>query len=99
MAALLRKYGVKRFVTGHTVQPTGRITRRFEGALFLIDTGMLDGRFYPKGRASALEITTPAVKAIYEDGIIPLSVADGGQTPVRAAGGVRPQSRGKRPLS
>jgi hypothetical protein len=71
MAALLRKFRAKRFVTGHTPQPAGRITRRFDGALFLIDTGMLGGRFYPSGRASALEIAGGAVKAIYDDGVAP----------------------------
>jgi hypothetical protein len=69
MAALLQKFRVKRFVTGHTPQPAGRITRRFAGALFLIDTGMLGGRFYPVGRPSAVEIAGDTVKAIYEDGV------------------------------
>jgi calcineurin-like phosphoesterase family protein len=69
MAALLQKLRVTRFVTGHTPQPSGRITNRFGGALFLIDTGMLGGKFYPGGRASALEIVGDTVKAIYEDGI------------------------------
>ena len=73
MAALLRKYRARRFVTGHTVQQTGRITRRFNDALFLIDTGMLDGRFYPRGRASALEITGEAVKTVYGDAAEPVS--------------------------
>ena len=67
MAALLQKLRVTRFVTGHTPQPGGRITKRFGGALFLIDTGMLGGKFYPNGRASALEIVGDSVKAIYED--------------------------------
>lgn len=71
MAALLQKYGVKRFVTGHTPQP-GRITKRFDGALFLIDTGMLAGTFFPNGRASALELAADTVKAIYGDGTVPL---------------------------
>lgn len=69
MAALLQRFRVRRFVTGHTPQPSGRITKRFGGALFLIDTGMLGGKFYPGGRASALEIVGDTVKAIYEDGI------------------------------
>lgn len=67
VAALLAKYGVKRFVTGHTPQPDGRIRQRFGGALCLIDTGMLGGAFYPAGRPSALEISGDAVKMIYED--------------------------------
>lgn len=71
MAAVLQKYGVKRLVTGHTPQP-GRITKRFDGALFLIDTGMLAGTFFPNGRASALELSGDVVNAIYEDGTVPL---------------------------
>jgi hypothetical protein len=65
MAELVRKYRVKRFVTGHTPQPSGRITPRFGGALFLIDTGMLDGKFYPSGRPSALEIEGEKVTPLY----------------------------------
>jgi hypothetical protein len=65
MGDLLRKYRVKRFVTGHTPQPNGRITPRFNNALFLIDTGMLDGRFYPGGRPSALEIVGERVTPLY----------------------------------
>lgn len=65
MAELVRKYRVKRFVTGHTPQPSGRITPRFGGALFLIDTGMLDGKFYPSGQPSALEIEGEKVTPLY----------------------------------
>jgi len=65
MAALLKKYKVKRFVTGHTPQLPGQITTRFGGALFLIDTGMLDGRFFPGGRPSALEIVGDAATPLY----------------------------------
>lgn len=65
MAGLLKKYRVKRFVTGHTPQPAGRITTRFGGSLFLIDTGMLNGKFYPAGRPSALEIAGDKVTPLY----------------------------------
>ena len=65
MQGLLKKYKVKRFVTGHTPQPSGRIAVRFDNALYLIDTGMLDGKFYPNGRPSALEIKGDAVTPIY----------------------------------
>jgi len=70
MPALLQKYGVKRFVTGHTPQP-GRITTRFNGAVFLIDTGILGGTFFPNGRPSSLEIAGENVTAVYEDGRVP----------------------------
>lgn len=66
MAALLAKYQVKRFVTGHTPQPNGTIRERFGGTLFLIDTGMLNGTFYPGGRPSALEITAEGAKPLYD---------------------------------
>lgn len=65
MEGLLKKYGVKRFVTGHTPQASGRVTPRFNNTLFLIDTGMLDGRFYPNGRPSAVEIKGDVVTPIY----------------------------------
>ena len=65
MAALLKHHRVQRFVTGHNALRDGRVVERFGGALFLIDTGMLNGKFYPSGRASALELTSTGVKTIY----------------------------------
>ena len=65
MAALLKQHRVKRFVTGHSVQKGGRITTRFGGTLFLIDTGMLNGKFWPSGRASALEILSEKTNLLY----------------------------------
>jgi calcineurin-like phosphoesterase family protein len=64
-ASLLKQYGARRFVTGHTVQAEGRIRSRFNGGIFLIDTGMLSGRLYPGGRASALEIVGDRVTPLY----------------------------------
>jgi hypothetical protein len=63
MPRILKSAGVERFVVGHTVQPNGRIRARFDGAVFLIDTGMLASHF--RGRASALEIVDGIVSAIY----------------------------------
>ena len=65
MPALLKKYKVKRFVTAHTPQPAGQIKTRFGNTVYLIDTGMLDGKFYPGGRASALEINGDTVTPMY----------------------------------
>ena len=65
MSDVLKHHRVNRFVTGHSVQPGGRITERFGGSLFLIDTGMLNGRFFPAGRPSALEITGAVTRQIY----------------------------------
>ena len=47
--ALLKKYKVKRFVTAHTPQPSGRIATRFGNTLYHRHAGMLDGKFYPNG--------------------------------------------------
>ena len=41
IAALLTKYNARRFVVGHTPQQPDRITSRFGGRVFVIDTGML----------------------------------------------------------
>ena len=37
---LLSRYGARRFVTAHSIQKTGRISARFDGHEFLIDTAM-----------------------------------------------------------
>jgi hypothetical protein len=66
IAALVKAYGDVRFVVGHTVQAGGRIRSRFDGRVFLIDTGMLSS-FFPGGRPSALEITEGRFTAIYTD--------------------------------
>jgi hypothetical protein len=64
---LLAKYRARRFVVGHTIPSSMRITPRYDRHIFLIDTGMLD-TVYPGGRPSALEIADGRVTAIYEDG-------------------------------
>jgi hypothetical protein len=63
MAALLDGLGVDRMVVGHTVQGGKRITPRFGGRVYLIDTGMLQSVY--AGTASALEISDGTVTAIY----------------------------------
>ncbi|GEM_PF-281265 len=57
-------YGGARFVVGHTPQTTGQIVSRFDGKVFLIDTGMLSS-YYTWGKASALEIQKGKFTAIY----------------------------------
>jgi hypothetical protein len=64
MPKLLSSAGVAHFVVGHTVQEDGRIHVRFDGAAFLIDSGMLTS-YVPGGRASALEIVDGVASAIY----------------------------------
>jgi hypothetical protein len=72
-AALLAKYGAKRFVTGHTPQQNRSINTRFGGRAVLIDTGML--AVYYKGRPAALEIVGDKLTAIYETERVPLTPA------------------------
>ena len=63
MAELRRKHQARRFIVGHSVQPGGRIRERFDGGLFLIDTGMI----FPKGRASALELAGGKATVLYAE--------------------------------
>jgi hypothetical protein len=63
---VLKKFGVERFVTGHTPSQAGRIVSRFNNRLILIDTGMLT-TFFKNGRASALELHNGRITAIYTD--------------------------------
>ena len=65
VTAILKRMRGRRLVVGHTVQK--QITERFDGRLFLIDTGMLGGKYFPSGRASALEITDGGTRALYLD--------------------------------
>jgi len=58
---LLAGVGAQRVVGGHTVQDEGRIEVRFEGRVFLIDTGMLSS-VYEGGRPSG------TFTAIYPEG-------------------------------
>ena len=53
---LLAAFGAKHFVVGHSPQLSGGIRSRVGGRVFLIDSGMLDGSFYPGGVEQALEI-------------------------------------------
>lgn len=56
---LTQTLGAKRIVVGHTPQPNGEIRSRFDGRIFLIDTGMY------RGRPSALEISGDRIRALY----------------------------------
>jgi hypothetical protein len=73
VTGLLSKLGVQRFVVGHTPQRDGRIAMRFQGRVFVMDTGMLAEVY--KGRPSALDIRGADISAIYEDGVVPFSKA------------------------
>jgi hypothetical protein len=73
MRVLRERYKVRYFVVGHTVPDSRRITPRFSGSVFLIDTGMLSS-YFSGGRASALEIQNGMFTAITADGRMPLTV-------------------------
>jgi len=60
---LVQAFDTARFVVGHTPQ-IGEIASRFDGKVFLIDTGMLSS-YFTGGRASALEIKDGKVGFIY----------------------------------
>ena len=62
----LETLGAKTIVIGHTVSSSRNIVTRFGGRVVQIDTGMLDGKFFPNGRPSALEIDGEKLTAIYE---------------------------------
>jgi len=61
---LTTAFGIARFVVGHTPQQPAQIGSRFNGQVYLIDTGMLSN-YYPGGRASALEIVGDKVTPLY----------------------------------
>jgi hypothetical protein len=63
---ILAKQNVRAIVVGHTVTPDGRIRSRFGGKVIQLDTGMQPA-YVQGGRASALEIRSRVVTAIYTD--------------------------------
>jgi hypothetical protein len=71
VTALLARFGVDRFVTGHTPSPSGRVVSRFGNRFILIDTGMV----FKGGRAAALEIQAGRITAIYADSRTPIVAA------------------------
>ncbi len=75
LTPLLTRFGVDRFVTGHTPSQSGRIVSRFDNRLILIDTGMV----FKGGRASALELHGGRITAIYTDARTPIVASGGGQ--------------------
>ena len=72
IGGVLKRFGVKRAVVGHSVTADRRVDRRFGGRVFLIDTGMLEGAY--RGRASAVEFLDGRVTAIYPGERIPFDV-------------------------
>jgi Calcineurin-like phosphoesterase len=64
---ILEAARAKAIVVAHTVQTTSRVGVRFDGKVFLMDTGMQQ-QYVKDGRASALEIRGGTFTAIYVDG-------------------------------
>lgn len=60
---LLAAFDTRHFIVGHTPQGSKSIRSRFDGGIFLIDTGMLETVYH--GRPAALEIVGGRFKAIY----------------------------------
>jgi hypothetical protein len=63
--AVLTAQKARAIVVGHSIA-TGKITSRFDGKVFLIDTGMQPA-YVPDGKPAALEIKGPTITAIYLD--------------------------------
>jgi hypothetical protein len=67
MKALINDAGARTMVVAHTPDREGMIRTRFEGSVYLIDTGMLSS-YYEGGRPSALEIADGVFTAFYLGG-------------------------------
>lgn len=66
LAKIISGYGVAHIVVAHTVQKGSHIRSRFDGKVFLIDTGMV---YKDKGgKPSALDIQAGKFTAVYLDG-------------------------------
>jgi hypothetical protein len=70
---ILERLKARAIVIGHTTVP-GAITPRLGGRVIQIDTGMVNGEFYPGGVPSALELQGDKATAIYLDRREPLVV-------------------------
>jgi hypothetical protein len=72
LETILQRLQARAIVVGHT--PTeGRIQTRFGGRVVQIDTGMLNGTFFPNGVPSALEVKGATMEAVYLDRREPLA--------------------------
>jgi hypothetical protein len=70
---ILERMKARAIVIGHTTV-AGTLTPRLGGRVILIDTGMVNGAFYPGGVPSALELQGDKATAIYLDRREPLAV-------------------------
>jgi hypothetical protein len=74
LTSILEQLRARAIVVGHTPVLPGRIATRFGGRVVQIDAGMLDGEFFPKGVAAALELRGDTATAIYLDRREPLAM-------------------------
>jgi hypothetical protein len=72
--AILAAQHAKAFVVGHTPRPEGRIMSRFDGKVYMVDTG-IQTEYVSNGRPSALDISGSTFTAIYPNGREPVSAA------------------------
>ena len=70
--SILEQLDAQAIVIGHTPALGNGIATRFDGRVIQIDTGMLDGEWFPGGEPSALEIHGGRFTAIYVDRREPL---------------------------
>jgi hypothetical protein len=73
LESILQRMGARAIVIGHT-PVVGRIATRFGGRVLQIDSGMLDGTFYPGGVPAALEMRGESFTGVYLDRREPLPV-------------------------
>jgi hypothetical protein len=73
LAVILERMKARAIVIGHTTV-AGKLTPRLGGRVILIDTGMVNGEFYPGGVPAALELHGDKATAIYLDRREPLAL-------------------------
>jgi hypothetical protein len=87
---ILQQMDARAVVIGHTPVSAAQVQTRFGGRVVLIDTGMLNGEFYPGGVASALEWQGDTLTAVYEGRREPLTAPAVHPVPATAGGPGRP---------
>ena len=75
LGVILERMKARAIVIGHTTV-AGKLTPRLGGRVILIDTGMVNGEFYPGGVPTALELQGDKATTIYLDRREPLALPD-----------------------
>ena len=76
VTSILKSLGGTRMVVGHTASTPGRIRTMQDGRVIVIDSGMLNGTWYPNGVPSALEIDKGTFTAVYQGKREPLNLTE-----------------------